>query len=228
MIQRNSVLTLLLASTLLVSLVTGTASSEPGSVSPGPSSVSSPAPAESPLRITPVAGSRSGPLHITSGGMEKQIAEDAVKAWLLQAGRQVAYSGLDGSGGYENEGQSLWIWDAGSGAAKKVLSGYYLVQNVTEATSARQEPALIVELEDGMLGARHLSVVDPARGEVFFLKWASLDAVREGQLHVNVYREADWEAAFDNPEARVEPHGKAVHDLHQVLKGSVIENPSLR
>lgn len=223
-IQRDSILLRPLLLPVLFHLVTGVASCAPGDASPAPS----PAPLVTQFRITPAPGARSGPLHVTVGGIEKQIAEEAVKAWVLRQGRLVAYSGLDGSGGFENEGQSLRLWDAGSGTVTRVLSGYYLITNVTEATSSRQEPALIVEQEDGVRGVRHLSVVDPARGEVFFQKWAGLDSARDGELHVNVYREEDWEVRFDDPEAKVEPRGKEVRDLHELLKGRVIENPEMR
>ena len=52
-----------------------------------------------------------GPLFVTIGGREQKIAEQAQQAWILSGGRYVVYSSSDGAGGYENEGQSLHVYD---------------------------------------------------------------------------------------------------------------------
>src|SRR5690349_10667365 len=66
-------------------------------------------------RVAVAARSYSGPLYVTVGGRETKIAADAIAAWIIDRGRRVVYSGRDGSGGYENEGQSLRVYDARTG-----------------------------------------------------------------------------------------------------------------
>src|SRR5688572_26823121 len=61
-----------------------------------------------------------GKLFITFNGKQKMIAEQANDAWIINEGRKIVYSGRDGAGGYENEGQSLRIYDVNTGKTKKI------------------------------------------------------------------------------------------------------------
>src|SRR5262245_16196966 len=108
-----------------------------------------------------------GPLYARIDGEEVQIARAAYGAWLVGGGREVAYSGADGAGGYENEGQSLRIYDIRTKASRKVLAARYVIDAVTEVTTRRGERVLLVEMRDGGLGASHLAIVAPRRGEIF-------------------------------------------------------------
>ncbi len=51
------------------------------------------------------------PLFVTIGGKEQKITDQAQQAWILNGGRYVVYSSSEGAGGYENEGQSLHVYD---------------------------------------------------------------------------------------------------------------------
>ena len=113
-----------------------------------------------------------GPLFVTIDGTEKKITEQAQQAWILSGGRYVVYSSSDGAGGYENEGQSLHLYDVRTGKSKRIMSEYFMVEKVTKVVTSKKKRALLVELEDGGLGASYVAVVDPLRGEVFFRRWA--------------------------------------------------------
>ena len=63
-----------------------------------------------------------GPLFVTIDGTEKKITEKAQQAWILSGGRYVVYSSSDGAGGYENEGQSLHLYDVRTEKQKRIMS----------------------------------------------------------------------------------------------------------
>src|SRR5450432_797074 len=111
--------------------------------------------------------SAGSPLYATIGGTEKKIADVALQAWMIEGGRQVLYSGRDGAGGYENEGESLHLYDASTGKQRKILSAYFVITRVEELMTSSGKTALLVMMTDGGLGASHLAVVNPKRGEVF-------------------------------------------------------------
>ncbi|MFN2514465.1 MAG: hypothetical protein ABR568_24015, partial [Pyrinomonadaceae bacterium] len=120
------------------------------------------------------SGAFNGPLYVTSGGVETKIADEAIAAWIIRRGQSVVYSGRDGAGGYENEGQSLHIYEPRTGQLRKIMSEYYAIEKVTEVTTSSNKTALLVEMSDGGLGASYVAVVDPDRGEVFFRRWAKI------------------------------------------------------
>jgi hypothetical protein len=175
-------------------------------------------------RVAAPAGAFSGPLFITVGGEERQVADEAIKAWVIQGGRKVVYSGRDGAGGYENEGQSLRAYDASTGASRKIMSAYYMVDGVTEVTTRAGRTALLVEMSDGGLGASYVAVVDPARGEVFFRRWARVVSRRGDTVVLGHYREDDWERLNAGGNARVRPHRTERLNLNSVLRRRVIVN----
>jgi len=73
-----------------------------------------------------------GPLFITIAGKEKKITDQAQQAWIINGGRHVVYSSSDGAGGFENEGQSLHLYDVGTGNHKRILFEYFMVDKVEE------------------------------------------------------------------------------------------------
>jgi hypothetical protein len=169
-----------------------------------------------------------GPLFVTIEGKEKQIADEAIKAWLIQGGRKVVYSGRDGAGGFENEGQSLRIYDAATGARRKIMSQYYGIDKITEVTTSSKKTALLVEMSDGGLGASYLAVVDPARGEVFFRRWAKIISRRGDNIVIGFYKESDWDKLNENESAKVTPRKTERQNLNTVLKGRIISNKPIR
>lgn len=165
----------------------------------------------------------TGAVYVTINGKESKIADAGVDSWVIQRGRQLVYSGRDGSGGYENEGMSLHLYDARTGRQRKIMSEYFMVEKVVEVTTRSGRTALLVEMEDGGLGASYFAVVDPARGEVFFRRWARLLSRQGDRVVLGFYKESDWEKLME-PNARVRPHRTERHNLSAILKRRVIVN----
>src|SRR5215510_1743480 len=105
-----------------------------------------------------------GSLFVTIGKTEKKITDQAQQAWIINGGRHVVYSSSDGAGGYENEGQSLHLYDVSTGRHKRILSEYFAVDEVKETVTSTKKRALLVSMSDGGLGASYVAVVDPSRG----------------------------------------------------------------
>ena len=101
-----------------------------------------------------------------AGGDSLVVADSAVRAWALGDGRLVAVSGLDGAGGFENEGQSLTVIDVAAGTRRRVVADYFPIVKV-ELLHAGTRDALLVHMRDGGQGSLHVTVVDPRRGQVF-------------------------------------------------------------
>jgi hypothetical protein len=164
----------------------------------------------------------SGPLYVRIGNEEKRISDAAVDAWLIENGQYVAYSSTDGAGGYENEGQSLRIYETATDSTRKVLSEYYAIDRVTGVRTASGKLALIVEMRDGGLGASHLAVVDLLRGEVFSKSKVKLLERRSDTLLVGYFRDQDWKSLSKG--ANIHPYKTEQLNLDTLLRGSVITN----
>ena len=95
-----------------------------------------------------------------------------MKVWLVGEGRFVAWSGLDGAGGYDDEGQSLRLHDTASGKTHKVLAERFEIDRVSSQPLSDGRCAILVEMSDGAVDGDHFAVVNPERGEVFFAKLA--------------------------------------------------------
>jgi hypothetical protein len=165
-----------------------------------------------------------GPLYVTIGGRERKIADAAIEAWIIQGGRKVVYSGTDGAGGFENEGQSLRAYDARTGKHRKILSEYYGVTDITEVTTRSKKTALLVDMADGGLGASYLAVVDPERGEVFFRRWARIISRRGDNIVIGYYTENDWAELHENQNKKITPYKKERQNLSAILNRRVIYN----
>jgi len=163
-----------------------------------------------------------GPLFVTIAGTEKKITDQAQQAWIINGGRHVVYSSSEGAGGFENEGQSLHLYDVDTGNHKRIMSEYFMVQTVKEVVTSRKKRALLVTMEDGGLGASYVAVVDPQRGEVFFRRWARIVAQKGDTIVLGFYRENDW---GDELEAgKIRPYKREQHNLNSVLLRPVIVN----
>lgn len=165
-----------------------------------------------------------GPLYVTINGKERKIADVAIDAWVINGGRQVVYSGRDGAGGFEDEGQSLHVYDALSAKTRKVMSEYVAVDEVTEAKTASGKIALLVKMSDGGLGANYLAIVDPTRGEVFFRRWVRLLSRKGDILTLGHYREDDWHKFLENENTKVRPYRTEKVNLSAALKRRIIVN----
>jgi len=165
-----------------------------------------------------------GPLFITIAGREKRITDQAQQAWIINGGRHVVYSSSDGAGGFENEGQSLHLYDVGTGNHKRIMSEYFMVDKVEEAVTSKKKRALLVTMADGGLGASYIAVVDPSRGEVFFRPRARI-LVRKGDtIVIGFYKEEDWEKLDSEQGGEVRPYKSERHNLDSLLRRRVIVN----
>ncbi len=162
-----------------------------------------------------------GSLFVTIGGTEKKITDQAQQAWIINNGRHVVYSSSDGAGGYENEGQSLHLYDVATSKQKRIMSHYFMVQTVKEVVTSKNKRALLVTMEDGGLGASYVAVVDPWRGEVFFRKWARILADKGDSIVLGFYKEDDW-AELET--RKVRPYKTERQNLNSILVQPVIVN----
>src|SRR5262249_28919725 len=85
-----------------------------------------------------------GPLYVTVGGQERKIYDQALAAWIINGGQDVVFSGPDGAGGFENEGQSLRIYNVATKATRKVLSEYVAVVALKAVKTGSGAVALLV------------------------------------------------------------------------------------
>jgi hypothetical protein len=175
-------------------------------------------------------------LFITVNGRERKVTTKAHHAWIIDQGRNVVYSGADGSGGFENEGESLRIYDVRTGSIRKILSEYVAVWAVQEIRLSNGQMALLVSMADGGLGGSYFAVVDPKRGQVMYRRWAEVTAINGDQVTLAFYTEDDWETINEprRPDegdrnkviahTTVKPVKIEHHDLKRVLRGKVIHN----
>jgi len=163
-----------------------------------------------------------GPLFVTIAGTEKKVTDQAQQAWIINHGRHVVYSSNEGAGGFENEGQSLHLYDVHTGNHKRIMSEYFMVETVKEVITSNQKRALVVTMEDGGLGASYLAVVDPWRGEVFFRRWVRILAHKGDTIVLGFYREGDWEEL--DAGRKVRPFKRERHNLKSLLLRPVIVN----
>jgi hypothetical protein len=175
-------------------------------------------------RVDKTENDMQGPVYATIGGKETLIADAGVETWIIQGGRQLVYSGRDGSGGFENEGMSLHIYDARTARRRKIMSEYFMVDKVTEVFTSTKKTALLVELSDGGLGASYFALVDPNRGEVFFRRWALVLSRKGDVIVLGRYREDDWDKLTSDETAKVTPYRKERYNLNTLLRRRVIHN----
>jgi hypothetical protein len=166
----------------------------------------------------------TGSVYATIGGKETKIADVGIEVLVIEGGRRMVYSGLDGSGGFENEGQSLYVYDPRTTKKRKVMSEYFIVNKINEVTTSRNKTALLVDLTDGALGASYQAVVDPNRGEVFFRRAAKVISRRGDIIVLGRYKEDDWEKFHENENAKVRPYRTERHNLNALLGRKVIFN----
>ena len=159
----------------------------------------------------------SGPLEAVVDGRRIRIADEALGAWNL-GNRIVAYSARDGAGGFENEGEALYLYDLTTSRRRKIMSEVFMIDNVEEVKTSAGRTALIVAMRDGGLGASHVAVVDPGRGEVFLRRLAEITARKGDIITIGIYRPED----VDKPYAR--RYQTERYDLKTLLKRRVISN----
>jgi hypothetical protein len=177
-----------------------------------------------------------GRLVIMVGGKERKIADEAIEAWSINDGKGIVYSGPDGAGGFENEGQSLRLYDVATGKTRKILSEYVSVDALMEVKLGPGETALLLKMSDGGAGASYFAVVDPKRGEVFRRPSAELTELKGNTITLAIYDDNDWFAIKEErgwgeaPKTvllkppKIAPLKTESHDLKVILKSKVIQN----
>jgi len=163
-----------------------------------------------------------GALFVTIAETEKKVTDQAQQAWIINGGRQVVYSSNEGAGGFENEGQSLHVYDVGAEKHKRIMSEYFMVDKVTEVVTSNKKRALLVTMEDGGLGASYFALVDPLRGEVFFRRWVRILSRQSDTIVLGFYRERDWDEMLQGKKVR--PYKRERHNLNSLLRRPVIVN----
>ena len=163
-----------------------------------------------------------GALFVTIAGTEKKVTDQAQQAWIVNDGRHVVYSSDQGAGGFENEGQSLHLYDVDTGNHKRIMSEYFMVESVKEVVTSTKKRALLVTMADGGLGASYLAVVDPWRGEVFFRRWVRILSNKGDTIVLGFYRESDWGDFAEGKKVR--PYKTERLNLNSLLRRRVIVN----
>jgi hypothetical protein len=166
-----------------------------------------------------------GTLYATIEGTETKIADAVIDAWVIEKGRHLVYSQRDGAGGFENEGESLRVYNAQTRNTRKIMSEYYAIRELSEVKTSSGRTALLVTLTDGGLGAFYLAVVDPTRGEVFFKKFTRLLSRRGDTIRIGLYRrDIDWTQFYDSGNSKTRPFKTETYNLSSILKRPVIVN----
>jgi hypothetical protein len=188
------------------------------------------------FRIDESGTSRGGKLYITVAGLERKIYDEAFEAWLVNHGRDVVFSSHDGAGGFENEGQSLRIYNVATRAVRKILSESFGINAVQEVKTSTGTTVLLVAMSDGGLGGSYFAAVDPKRGEVFFRRWAEVTGINGDNVTLAMYRADDFEAINEErgwktgpsnqviSKTKVTPYKSETHDLKRLLRNRVIYN----
>jgi len=162
-----------------------------------------------------------GPLYIVTQGHEQKIAEEAIAAWIIHDGAAIVYSAPDGAGGYENEGQSLYLYKVRTRTHRKIMADYFTIDHVTEIKTKSRKRTLLVEMHDSGLGASHVAVVDPLRGEVFVQSKVRLLTQSDDHIVLGFYRDEDWEV-MGTANRKIQPYKTARYNLNLLLKRRVI------
>ncbi|MHC4392686.1 MAG: peptidoglycan-binding domain-containing protein [Planctomycetota bacterium] len=157
-----------------------------------------------------------GNVYATIDGVDTLLARDGIDSWLLGDGRYVAWSGPDGAGGFENEGQSLNVFDTKTGQTREIMSEYFMINDVTSVTTTDGRTAFLVGMFDGGAGFPHGAVVDPTRGQVGRYDRAKLIQGNGDRVTLELHSDPD---DID----KVTGYGNL--DLKIALDGPVIVNP---
>ena len=165
-------------------------------------------------------GLAPGRLFVVVGKTECKVSDDALKAWILRGGKQVIFSTPGGVGGFENEGQSLHLYDLVSDTQRVVLSEYFSIGAVLDLLTQTGQRAVIVEMHDGGLGASHIAIVDRHRGEVFVEQKAKVMS-RTGHIVVlGYFHDEEWEALAHGINLR--SYRTKSYSLSGIMKGKPI------
>lgn len=166
-----------------------------------------------------------GPVIVMVGGHEDKIADESSGAWLINGNKAVVYTGRDGAGGYENEGQSLYRFDLSTGRRTKLLAEVYHINKVVEVLSRKDHSLLLVSMTDGGLGAPHAAIARSSGGMVWRSPFARFVRVTNGRVVVQQLKRGEAPGS-DWSKARVVR--RLVLDLDKLYEAKTIQAPGNR
>lgn len=167
---------------------------------------------------------------VTAEGDTITVDSTAGVGAIISGGREVAYNGLDGAGGYENEGQSLRVVDLSTGEHRVVMREYTQVREIREVPMPSGDALLVVRMEDGGAGMSHIAIVDPSRGQLYRAPRSLVASIDGDTLELHSWNgEAPWTEPDGRDPAtgllRAPPASVQRVSLSAIMRGPVIENP---
>jgi hypothetical protein len=141
------------------------------------------------FRIQPKSG---GPLFVTINGAEKKIANEAVEAWIIDGGRKLAYMTSE-SPGQMGAGGTLIVFDPQTNKHKKLTTWEDDFTDMKVARSGDGKTAMLMETSGAENCAPAVTVIDPARGEVFSEGPAQVLSIKGDTMLLGYFREAEWD-----------------------------------
>ena len=154
----------------------------------------------------------TGILTLIDNGKTVEVAKRAIRGWIVTDGTRAVYSSTGGAGGYEGEGQSLWLYAPGL-APRKLTAQKFAISDVKEVAVGHNR-ALVLVMEDGGLGATHIAVIDPKRGLLLTASKARLLRIDGVSVLVGYQREGDWEKLANGTD--IPPFRTQSYDLRQI------------
>ena len=172
-------------------------------------------------RIEGASDGRPGRVIGTINGKDDVLADAGFSAWVVDEGRTILFS-APGSGGYENEGQTLMkVVLTCDCKPKKVVEENFLIRNVREVFDASSRSVWVLEMSDGGAGIGRVAVVDPMRSMVVYRKdGAKVLEAADGKLTLGLYEgEGPWaDLSAGKP---VEPATREVVDIARERRSAV-------
>jgi hypothetical protein len=162
-------------------------------------------------------------LYITVNGKKRMINEVALDAWLLNKGKEVAFT----TRGRGWDGEALWLYDVAANQSRQIISIYDLrIWDITEANLSNGARAILVELVangDAGDGSLQFAVINPQRGHVLYRESAKLTSVSGDKIKLSFYKDKDWVTDEKRRlRKKAKPYKTEVLDLKKVLKYKVI------
>lgn len=176
------------------------------------------------IHIDEYENSFFGKLYITTKLNEYSIADSVVKAWIISNGENVVYSKTDGAGGFENEGQSLRLYNLATKKEKLLTREEYAIESVKEVKLKNGKNILIVKMYDGGLGGQYIGIINPAKGKVYLGILAKVLSLKGDFIELGFYKNEDAWGSDENTN-KVKPYKKKKYDLKKLadLKNLKIE-----
>ena len=164
------------------------------------------------FRIQPKSG---GPLFVTVNGTEKQIAKEALEAWIIEGGHKLAYTTSEAPG-QMGAGRTLMVFDAHTNQHKKLVTSEDDLVSVKEARSGDGKTVLLLETSNAEVCAPTIGVIDPTRGKVFSETPAQVLSIKGDIMILGYFKEAEWQKNCESK--KMKPYKTKSFSLSALLK----------